>query len=275
MTLSSDTKHADIALVISDVDGTLVTTDKSLTPATRAAVRRLEAAGIAFTLASSRPPMGLKSLATELGLTLPMGAYNGSTLVAPDFTILSETLIPAEAAREAARRFAEKGLDIWVFAHGQWNLTDPHGPYTDLERRTLQAEPNVVANLAALLDHAAKLVGVSADAIHLKACETEIAAALAGRADVHRSQAYYLDVTPPGSGKAAFVDAMSRHLGIDRSRIATLGDAANDIPMFARSGFSVAMGNAAPAVQAAARAVTATNDADGFAKAVDDFILRR
>jgi hydroxymethylpyrimidine pyrophosphatase-like HAD family hydrolase len=82
-------------------------------------------------------------------------------------------------------------------------------------------------------------------------------------------------VTPPGSGKAAFVDAMSRHLGLDRARIATLGDAANDVPMFARSGFSVAMGNAAPAVQAAARAVTATNDADGFAKAIDEFILRR
>ncbi|KQP41544.1 hydrolase [Methylobacterium sp. Leaf104] len=275
MPLPPDSTPADIALVISDVDGTLVTTDKALTPATRAAVRRLAAAGIAFTIASSRPPVGLRSLAAELGLTLPMGAYNGSTLVAPDFTILSETLIPAEAAREAVRRFTEAGLDTWVFARGQWNLTDPHGAYTDLERRTLQAEPNVVADLAPLLGEAAKIVGVSADAAHLEACETEIAAALTGRADVHRSQAYYLDVTPPGSGKAAFVDAMSRHLGLDRSRIATLGDAANDVPMFARSGFSVAMGNAAPAVQAAARAVTSTNDADGFAKAVDEFILRR
>ena len=84
-----------------------------------------------------------------------------------------------------------------------------------------------------------------------------------------------LDVTPPGAGKAGFVDALSRRLGIDRSRIATFGDAGNDVPMFARSGFSVAMGNAAPAVQAAARAVTAANDADGFAKAVAEFILRR
>ncbi len=275
MSQSSEPSSAAIALVISDVDGTLVTTDKRLTPATRAAVRRLAAAGIAFTVASSRPPVGLKSLVAELGLTLPMGAFNGSTLVAPDLTCLSETLIPAEAAREAVRRFAEAGLDTWVFAQGQWNLTDPHGPYTDLERRTLQAEPNVVADLGPLLDRAAKIVGVSADAAHLEACEAQTAAALAGRADVHRSQAYYLDVTPPGSGKAAFVDAMSRHLSLDRARIATLGDAANDVPMFARSGLSVAMGNAAPAVQAAARAVTATNDADGFAKAIDEFILRR
>jgi Cof subfamily protein (haloacid dehalogenase superfamily) len=272
---SSDTAPADIALVISDVDGTLVTSDKRLTPAARAAVRSLGEAGIAFTIASSRPPIGLKPLAAELGLTLPMGAFNGSTLVAPDLTILSETLIPAEAARAAARLFAEAGLDIWVFAEGRWNLTDPHGPYTDLERRTLLTEPHAVNDLAPLLGRAAKIVGVSADAGHLAACEARVAAALGAGADVHRSQAYYLDVTPPGVGKAGFVDAMSRHLGIPPSRIATLGDAGNDVPMFTRSGFSVAMGNAAPAVQAAARAVTAGNDADGFAKAIAEFILRR
>lgn len=275
MTLPQDACPADIALVISDVDGTLVTSDKRLTPATHDAVRRLAQAGIGFTIASSRPPIGLKPLAAELGLTLPMGAFNGSTLVAPDLTILSETLIPAEAARTAARLLAEAGLDIWVFAEGRWNLTDPFGPYTDLERRTLRAEPHTVADLGPLLDRAAKIVGVSADAAHLEACEATIALALDGQADVHRSQAYYLDVTPPGAGKAGFVDAMSLHLGIDRSRIATFGDAGNDVPMFARSGFSVAMGNAAPAVQAAARAVTDGNDADGFAKAVAEFILRR
>ena len=272
---SSHVSPADIALVISDVDGTLVTSDKRLTAATRAAVRDLGEAGIGFTIASSRPPIGLKSLAAELGLTLPMGAFNGSTLVAPDLTILSETLIPALAAREAARLLARARLDIWVFADGRWNLTDPHAPYTDLERRTLQTEPNVVADLEPLLDRAAKIVGVGSDATHLEACEAAVASALHGRADVHRSQAYYLDVTPPGAGKAGFVDALSRRLGIDRSRIATFGDAGNDVPMFARSGFSVAMGNAAPAVQAAARAVTAANDADGFAKAVAEFILRR
>lgn len=272
---ASEAAPIDIALVISDVDGTLVTSDKRLTSAARAAVRSLGEAGIAFTIASSRPPIGLKPLVAELGLTLPMGAFNGSTLVAPDLTILSETLIPAEAARAAARLFAEAGLDIWVFAEGHWTLTDPQGPYTDLERRTLRTEPRVVDDLGPLLDRAAKIVGVSADAEHLARCEARVATALGDAADVHRSQPYYLDVTPPGVGKAGFVEAMSRHLGIDTARIATLGDAGNDVPMFARSGFSVAMGNAAPAVRAAARAVTEDNDADGFAKAITKFILHR
>ncbi|NEU11394.1 HAD family hydrolase [Methylobacterium sp. BTF04] len=270
-----DTGHQSIALVISDVDGTLVTPDKQLTPATLAAVRRLNEAGIGFTIASARPPIGLKSLAAALALRLPMGAFNGSTLVGPDLSILSEILIPAEAAREAVARFEAADLDIWVFADGLWNLRDPQAPYTDVERRTLDADPTVVDDLDPLLDHAAKIVGVSADAAHLAACETEVAKALGTGADVHRSQTYYLDVTPPGAGKGRFVEAMSQRLGIAPSRIATLGDAANDVPMFARSGLSIAMGNADPAVKTAASRTTAGNDSDGFARAIDDFVLRR
>ncbi|ONF45548.1 HAD family hydrolase, partial [Methylobacterium radiotolerans] len=72
-----------IAFVISDVDGTLVTSDKSLTPRSRDAVRRLDAAGIGFTIASARPPMGLTSLIAELGLRHPIGAFNGGTLRHP------------------------------------------------------------------------------------------------------------------------------------------------------------------------------------------------
>lgn len=266
-------KAADIALVISDVDGTLVTGDKRLTPATVAAVSRLRAAGIGFSIASARPPVGLRGLVAELGLDLPMGAFNGASVVRPDLSILEERTIPEPAAREALGRLLAEGLDVWVFAGGAWCLRDPHGPYTDLERRTIGAEPRVVADLGTLMGDTAKLVGVSRDHGHLAACEARIGAALADRATVHRSQPYYLDVTPPHLDKGGFVAWMGAHLGIPQERIATFGDAGNDRPMFVRSGFSVAMGNAEYAVKAAASAVTDGNDADGFARGVERFIL--
>ncbi|MER2263853.1 Cof-type HAD-IIB family hydrolase [Methylobacterium oxalidis] len=258
-----------IALVISDVDGTLVTTDKRLSPATVAAVRRLGAAGIGFTVASSRPPVGLAPLAAALSLSLPMAAFNGASIVGPDFGVISETLIPEEAAREAAGRLAAAGLDVWVFADGAWCLRDPEAPYTDLERRTLQAEPRVVADLGPLLAAASKIVGVSPDAARLAACEAEVAASLGARASVHRSQAYYLDVTPPGLDKGRFVDWMAGRLGIPAARIATFGDAGNDAAMFARSGLAIAMGNADDALKAKATLVTEGNDADGVARALE------
>ncbi|MCJ2134814.1 Cof-type HAD-IIB family hydrolase [Methylobacterium sp. J-026] len=266
-------KTQGIALVISDVDGTLVTGDKRLTPGTVAAVARLRAAGIGFSIASARPPIGLRGLVAELGLDLPMGAFNGASVVRPDLSILEERTIPEAAARAALDRLLAEGLDVWVFAEGAWCLRDPDGPYTDLERRTIGAEPRVVADLGTLTGTAAKIVGVSRDPVHLAACEARIGTALAGRATVHRSQAYYLDVTPPDLDKGRFVAWMSAHLGIPPERIATFGDAGNDRPMFANSGFSVAMGNAEDAVKAAAHAVTDGNDADGFAHGVARFIL--
>ncbi|MCJ2054715.1 Cof-type HAD-IIB family hydrolase [Methylobacterium sp. J-070] len=272
MAAGSDTAH-QIALVISDVDGTLVTSDKRLTDATVAAVGRLRAAGIGFSIASARPPIGLRSLVAALGLDLPMGAFNGASVVRPDLSVLSERTIPEAAARAALDLLLAEGLDVWVFTGDAWCLRDPHGPYTDLERRTIGAEPRVVADLGTLMGTAAKIVGVSRDHAHLADCETRIAAALADRATVHRSQAYYLDVTPPHLDKGQFVAWMSAHLGIPAARIATFGDAGNDRPMFARSGFSVAMGNAEDGVKAAASAVTDSNDADGFAHAVERFIL--
>lgn len=264
---------AGISLVVSDVDGTLVNSDKALTPATIDAVRRLGQHGIAFTIASSRPPIGLRMLVEPLRLRLPMGAFNGSTVVSPDLTVVEEHLIPEAAAREAIARLDAAGIDAWVFADNAWILRDPAGAYTDRERRTLQSEPKVVPDLAPYLDRAAKIVGVSREFDALAVQESEIAAALGDGASVHRSQRYYLDVTPPGVDKGSLVDAVARAIGCGPEGIVTLGDMANDIALFRRSGFPIAMGNAEVSVQRAAKAVTRSNDEDGFAAAIDAYVL--
>ena len=72
-----------IALVVSDVDGTLVTRDKVLTDAAKGAVRRLTDAGIGFTIVSSRPTVGMRFLIEPLAITLPVGSFNGSSIVDP------------------------------------------------------------------------------------------------------------------------------------------------------------------------------------------------
>jgi len=267
-----------ISLVVTDVDGTLVTGDKRLTPRAIRAVETLRARGIAFTVASSRPPIGLRPLVAPLGLDLPgldlpMGAFNGSTVVRPDLSLIDETLIPEAAARTAAARFAAEAVDLWVFADGAWLLTDPDGPYTDLERRTLQAAPRVVDDLAPHLGRAAKLVGVSRDHARLAALEPRLADEISDGAAVHRSQAYYLDVTPPHVDKGHFVARIAGELGVPLAAVAVLGDMANDTAMFARAGLSIAMGNASDAVKRAATRVTGTNDEDGFAEAIERYVL--
>jgi hydroxymethylpyrimidine pyrophosphatase-like HAD family hydrolase len=91
-----------------------------------------------------------------------------------------------------------------------------------------------------------KIVGISDDLARVAACEKAARKALGETASAARSQPYYLDVTHPQANKGAVVTTLSRRLGIPCAQIATMGDMPNDVLMFSKSGFSIAMGNAEP-----------------------------
>ncbi|MGO8917034.1 MAG: Cof-type HAD-IIB family hydrolase [Stellaceae bacterium] len=264
-----------ISLVISDVDGTLVTSDKVLTERSRVAVSRLGAAGIGFSIVSSRPPFGLRMLVEPLDLRLPMGAYNGGALVTPDLIVLEQRLLPPSAAREAITVLRSFAVDIWAFVGDRWLVENPRGAYVEREERTIHVRPTVVERLDRHLDAVGKLVGVSDDFGRLAACETVARRTLGAGASIVRSQPYYLDITPAGTDKGIAVAGLARRLDVPAGAIVTIGDMENDVAMFRKSGFSVAMGNASPEVKRLADAVTLSNDEDGFAAAVEQLILPR
>jgi len=262
-----------IRLVVSDVDGTLVTHDKRLTDATRAAVRRLGDHGIGFTVTSSRPPFGIASIIEALDLKLPIGAYNGGAIVRPDLTEIESHAIDPAVARDSVVKLKAANVAVWVFARGRWLINDPNGSHVDHERHTIAFEPTVVEDFGEDLAHAGKIVGVSPDPELLANCERALAAAYDGRATVARSQAYYLDISPAGLDKGTFLSSLSRITGIPTSAIAAFGDRENDIPMLRAGGLGIAMGNASPAAKAAAQHVTRSNEDDGVAAAINDIIL--
>jgi Cof subfamily protein (haloacid dehalogenase superfamily) len=264
-----------ISLVISDVDGTLVTPEKELTDAAVAAARQLREAGIAFTLVSSRPPRGMAMFLEPLRLERTFAAFDGSALVQPDLHVLEEHCVPPDAVGRAIDVMRGHGIDVWLFADNEWLLTDPDGPYVPLERRTVRFEPTVVADFEARLGRAGKVVGSSRDFDLLARCEAELAQALAGAASVHRSQLYYLDVTHASADKGYAVRMLAKSCGVSLEEVAVLGDMSNDLPMFEVAGLAIAMGNASAEVQAAADLVTGTNAENGFARAVAEHILPR
>lgn len=264
-----------ISLVISDVDGTLVRSDKTLTERTRRAVSHLAAHGIAFTIISSRPAFGLRMLSERLELRLPMGAYNGAALVAPDLSILDQRLVAPETARQALAVFRAFAIDTWIFTASDWLVVDRRGAYVEHETRTIQSQPKIVARLEDHLDGAVKMVGVSGDPQRLASCESVARKAIGDGASIARSQPYYLDVTPAGTNKGIIVTELIRRLGFPAGEIVSIGDMENDVPMFRKTGFSIAMGNASADVRRFADAVTLSNDQDGFADAVERSILPR
>jgi Cof subfamily protein (haloacid dehalogenase superfamily) len=268
-------KSGGIGLLVSDIDGTLVTPDKTLTPATIAAVRALDAAGIAFSVVSSRPPRGMAAIVEALQVRLPFGAFNGGSLVRPDLSLVSFRRLAADAARRALQLLAGREIDAWVFADDTWRLRRPDGPKVPRERRTVGFDPIAVDSFDDVIGRIDKIVGVSDDLARLAAVEAEAQILLAGAAVAQRSQPYYLDVTPLDADKGHAVREICAFAGVTAARTAVIGDMSNDLAMFRVAGFSIAMGEAPDEVKAQASATTAPNTDDGFAHAVTRLILPR
>ncbi len=264
---------ANIGLLVSDVDGTLVTNDKVLTPAAVAAVQDLAAAGIAFTLTSARPPRGMRMLVDPLDLRLPLAGFNGGLIVDRDFKVLESYPIDPGAAQESARLLQESGLDLWVYAGDDWVVSVADGPHVARESWIIKMEPQARPCTPADFERSFKIVGVSDDHAKIAAASKLIDARLGNAVSATSSTSAFIDITHPQANKGAVIHALSRRLDLPTARIATIGDMPNDVLMFAQSGFSIAMGNAGAEVQSRADAVTASNDQDGFAKAVHQFIL--
>jgi Cof subfamily protein (haloacid dehalogenase superfamily) len=273
MTDISATRSAKISAVVSDVDGTLVTDEKVLTARAQAAVAELRAAGIPFAIISSRPPRGIRMLIETLGITTPIGSFNGGVIATPALATISEHLLSPAVARRSIEMLDAQGVGPWVFAGDKWLVRRSDGPYIGLEERTVGFEPTVVEDFRPYLNDVAKIVGASADFDRVAQCEVEIKAALAGQATVARSQSYYLDITHPLANKGEGLSAIAKLLAVPLAEIAVIGDGRNDVAMFERSGLSIAMGNASPEVRQAADFVTGRNDDDGFSQAVERFIL--
>jgi len=262
-----------IAAVISDVDGTLVRSDKSLTEWTTASVMNLRGAGIEFAIVSSRPPRGLKMLIERLGITTFVAGFNGGVIARPDLSIVASRLIAPEVAAKVITAIEHARADAWVFAGQDWCIRDPNGPHVDLERQTVGFDPTLVSGFSPLAHAAAKIVAVSDDGALLARLQNDLRGALGADANVSRSQAYYLDITHPRANKGDALHELSRLMKVSPSHVAVLGDGENDMPLFVQAGLSIAMGNAASDVAQAADFVTGTNDADGAAAALDWFVL--
>jgi len=262
-----------ISLVLADVDGTLVTEEKVLTPRAQQAVQRLHDAGIRFAITSGRPPRGMSMLFDALRLETPIAGFNGGLFVKRDLSIIEQKTLPSDVAAEAVELIRKHGMDAWVYRGNDWLITKADAPHVAREAWTVKFQPKVVANYDGALDNVAKIVGVSDDHDKVQQCEADAQAAFGQRVTASRSQPYYLDITHKDANKGAVVAYLAAHLKIPPEQIATVGDQPNDVLMFKPSGFSIAMGNASDQVKAQASATTDSYNDEGFAKAMERYIL--
>jgi Cof subfamily protein (haloacid dehalogenase superfamily) len=224
-----------------------------------------------------------------LGLTTPIAAFNGGIFFRADMSIIEQHVLSAHIVSPVIEVMTQHALDVWIYRGTDWLLRDAKAPHVAREEWTVKFAPTVVPDFANAMDQVAKVVGVSDDLSAVATCEAAVRARFAEDirtrqsnpqrqsmelVSAARSQPYYLDVTHPLANKGQVVLALSRMLNIARENIATIGDMPNDVSMFKQSGLSIAMGQADAEVKAAANSVTTSSEEEGFAAAIENYILR-
>jgi Cof subfamily protein (haloacid dehalogenase superfamily) len=265
--------ESEIRLLLADVDGTLVTQEKVLTQRAIDAVHALHAAGVLFAVTSGRPPRGMSMLVGPLALSTPIAAFNGGLIVQPDMKVIEQKLVPEPIVKPILSLLESHGLVAWIYRGAKWYVRDPEGPHVEREAATVGFQPTVVQSFDDIGDEVVKIVGVGDDHDAMAQATEAAQEQFRDHVTAAQSQPYYLDVTHPEANKGGVVKFLSSRFTIPTSQIATIGDMPNDVLMFAHSGLSIAMGNASSEVQRAARMVTTSNQDEGFANAVQRFIL--
>ena len=271
--MSEPNRIQRVAMVVSDVDGTLLDPDKNLTPGAPQAVQRLKQAGIRFTIVSARPPRLTRQLLSDLQVVEPSGCFNGALLIDPEQKVLHQLPMAPGDAQAVADHIRHSKLDLWVYTGADWYVSAPDGPHVHHQEGLMQCNATPLHTYDMSQFSVLKLVGVSDDYEAVKRAEAELDSLRGVAISATRSSNYYLDVTHADANKGAVIVTLSKMLNIPAEQIATIGDMQTDALMFRKSGVSIAMGNATDDVKKQATYVTRSNLEDGFAYAMDHFVL--
>ena len=198
----------------------------------------------------------MRFLIEPLAITLPVGAFNGSSIVDAAMNPVEQHLIPASAVARSLEVLGEFGVDIWLFTNDQWLTKNGDGEYVPNEKRAIKADPTMIDDFTPYLSRRARWsahrrlreAGALRDGDAEGARRAGDRGALAGLLSRHH---------PARRDKGTFVQTMARRLGISTDAVATIGDMHNDVAMFEVSGLSFAMGNATDEVKKHAKRVTA------------------
>ena len=259
-------------LIAADMDGTLLTNDKRITPRTADAIRRATEAGAIFCLSTGRPLCSVRRYLDQLGLSSPVIACNGAIIVSPgDGRALYEQGLEPDDARKIwalSRRF---GTTVTAWARDRLlvsELNERIDGYTRLNGQT----PTVIEDFDALADGGlTKMLWID-EPDRIKEYIAAIDGQLPG-VNYCTSSPRFLEFFDGRVSKARAMERLGGLLGVAREEMIAIGDGENDLPMLTAAGLGVAMGNAADSIKAVCGYVTASNEDDGVAEVIDRFIF--
>lgn len=270
---------ADIRLLALDLDGTLFTTDKQVSPENKAALRLAKEKGVKIVITTGRPLKAIGNLLEELGL---QGrdqysiTFNGGLVQRNDGTVLAHHPMSMDEIAQVQAVMAQLALPVDVISDGTVYSIPGQGKTSLYHTANPMLDFIQLDSLADLpKDKVYNKIVIVCEADYLDERIAQLPASLSQQFEVFKSREIILEVMPKGVHKAQGLADLCQELGASPHQVMAMGDEENDLTMLAWAGWGVAMGNAVPAAKAAARlSVTRTNDQSGVAEAIYRYIVK-
>lgn len=273
-------------VIIMDVDGTLFSSKKSIMPKTREILLKAQANGTKLILASGRPTTGLLALGKELEMDKNHGlyvSYNGSKVVDAQTmeTLFNEPLSVAEgkAVLEHLKQFEVYPMidkDNYMYVN---NVFAPpitwRGGTIDIIQYESRGGGFLLCekeDLADFIDYEVNKILTAGDPAYLQEHYRAMMEPFKDTLSCMFTADFYFEFTANGIDKAKALDSVLKPMGYTQEQMIGFGDGMNDLTMVKYAGTGVAMGNAVKDLKEIAQYITATNDEDGIAKAIEHFM---
>lgn len=261
----------NIALVVSDIDGTLITSNHEVTARTRQAAAKLYEKGVKLSLASSRPPRSIRPLAELLNLRSPFAAFNGALVITAEGEVMATSAIAPEITSRIKAIADDLGIGVWLYDEEEWYVSERNS-FVDREEHTSGFSPNMDDYKARITGGLNKLTVVGKPEL-VAVAEQRVMSELSDKISASRSKPRFLDVTAYGMHKGTVIVRLAEVFGISTDQVAVIGDGPNDVEMFRQAALSIAMGQAVDEVKAEASDATSSNDDEGWARGIEKYVL--
>lgn len=263
-------------LIALDIDGTLITSEQHISPRTKAAIAKAKEQGVVFAIATGRMFRSALPFAEELGLDLPIIAYNGALVQNPrTHEVYVHYPIPLTVAKEIARRAKEEGLHLNAYIDDEVyveRITPEAEVYMQLSQYPVRPVGCPLDQFMTKPPTRLTLISLGNDA-RLRRFAAQVQEDLQERLYVLPFAPDYLELLHPAVSKGNALLKLAERLGILPEEVVAVGDGCNDMEMVQRAGLGVAMANADPALKEVADFITSSNDEDGVAEVIERFVL--
>ncbi len=265
-------------LVVLDIDGTLLTSDKKITQKTIDTIKKASELGVKFIIASGRAPSGVMPVADNINLK-DIGGYilsfnGGCCLNYKTGEYLYENFIPNKYLKDIYDFATRNNIPMLTYHKDTMYTPNDTTKYLELEANINNLKTKKTSNLLEEFTHDFPKV-ILTDEGHILEKFVEKAQDTLSDLEVFRSEPFFLEICPQGIHKATGIAKVIDILGIKQEEVMAIGDGFNDLTMIEYAGLGVAMANAQDKVKEASDFITLSNDEDGVSHVIEKFILNK